>query len=198
MSVEKVEEAVLKEAEAVAARIVEEARRSQEEILARWRADCEEAFKQAVADAKAAAARETSRQVSTARHRGRMQVLAAKNEILRGVFEHAAEALKSLPEEEYMKMMESWLAALSAEAGGVLRVSERDAARFSGEFMARLNQSRQAGGKFTAVTTDSGISGGFVLDGEDYTIDQTIDRRISDLRESMAGELAEELFGGES
>jgi vacuolar-type H+-ATPase subunit E/Vma4 len=192
--IRKVEDAVLKEAEAAAAHLTEEARRSQEQILARCRAECEESFRKALAQAHSDAERETARQLAAARHRGRLEVLAAKNEVLNAVFERAERELLSMADAEYMRMMSDWLLALPPDAGGVLRVGAKDASRFTDDFLKTLNDARTETGRFTGVSVDENIKGGFVLAGENFNMDQTVERKVGDLRESMAPELSEELF----
>jgi hypothetical protein len=49
-------------------------------------------------------------------------------------------------------------------------------------------------GFITGVVADPGVHGGFVIEAEDSRAEQTIDRKIRDLREEMSSELARELF----
>jgi V/A-type H+-transporting ATPase subunit E len=195
MAFEKVEEAVLAEAASAAAATVAEAKRRQEEELARLREECEAAHAEALAEAAARSARETARQAGKARHAGRLEVLAAKNAVLDEVFRRAEKTLRELPEAEYMGVIRAWLDALPKDTGGELRVSQADAARFSDRFLAAVNAGRSEKGRIRGVRVDAAVKGGFVLEGEDFSIDQTIERRIESLRGQMAGELAKGLFG---
>jgi vacuolar-type H+-ATPase subunit E/Vma4 len=195
MSIERLEQAVLAEAEAAAARIIQDARRSQAQILAEWDRDCEATYAEAVAAAEAAAAREIARHLSGQRHKGRLAVLAAKNGILEAVFARAAEMLSSLPSDDYMRLMESWLVRLPNDASGVLRIAPKDAERFTADFLGAVNAKRPDGGKFTGVEADAAVRNGFVLEAESFRIDCTVETAISGLRAEMAGELAARLFG---
>jgi len=194
MSIEKVEGAVLSEAEAAARAIVEEARAAQAGELAKFAAEGERAYAAAMEEAKARAQRETIMETGNARHRGRLSVLAAKNKILDGIFHEAAETLSRLEYFEYMRVMALWLTALPAEAGGALHVAPEEVKKFDREFFKGVNSARGEKGQFTGVTGDGEVKGGFILEGADYRFDQTIEHKIQELRESMAGELAGELF----
>jgi len=195
MSFEKLEAAIIAEAEAEAAKIVESARAETETLLARSREEGERAFEESARLAEAAAARETARQVGLARHEGRLAVLLAKNRVIDGVFRIAVERMISLSDAEYLDLMAGWLKKLPAEVGGSLRVNPRDEKRFTKAFLDGVNAGRPESGRFTGVETDSRITGGFVVTGDVYTVDSTIDNMMRELRESLAGELARELFG---
>ncbi len=195
MSFERIEAVIIAEAEADAKRIIEEARGESEKTLAEARRERERLFEEAVSHAEAAAERETAREVGLARHEGRLQALDAKNRMLDGIFHKAAERIQSVSDKEYLDLMIEWLNALPPEIGGSLRVGPRDKDRFSPEFIELVNRSRPETGKFTAVEVDSRIMGGFVVIGEYYTINATIDNRVNELRETLAGNLARELFG---
>ena len=195
MSFEKLEAAVIAEAEAEAAEIIGSARAETDALLARSREENERAFQEAARQAEAAAARETSRQVGLARHEGRLEVLQAKNRVIDEVFQKAVERLASLSDAEYLDLMAGWLRRLPAEVGGGIAVGPRDEKRFTMAFLDRVNAERLESGRFTGVTVDSRITAGFMVTGDTYSVNSTLDNRMSELRESLAGELARELFG---
>jgi len=195
MSFERLEAAVIAEAKAEAAKIVESARAEAGALLARARADQERAFEDAVRQAETAQTRETARQTGLAGHEGRLAVLEAKNRLIDEVFGKAKERIRTLPDAEYMALMADWLKALPDDAGGTVMVNPSDEKRFTKAFLDGVNASRPAGGKYSGVATDARISGGFLVAGESFTIDATLDNRMSDLRESLAGDIARELFG---
>ena len=195
MSFEKIESVIKAEAEAEAKLILEAVRAENEDLMERSRSECGSATGESVRQAEAAADRETARQVGLARHEGRLAVLQAKNEVLDEVFRKAKDTIISLPDKEYLKLMEAWLKALPAGIGGALRVSPRDEKRFTKEFLDRVSAGRAPEGKFISVVADERITGGFRVAGENYTVDSTIENKVGELRESLAGELARELFG---
>ncbi|HRU04643.1 MAG TPA: V-type ATP synthase subunit E family protein [Candidatus Brocadiia bacterium] len=195
MSVERVRQAVMAQAEAEAAKILAEAKAEAEARARRAREAGEAALEEAKRAAEASAAREKARQLSRVRHEGRLRVLAARNEKIDEVFRRAAEMLLALPEAEYLGVMEAWLRALPAGSGGVLRVAPKDVKRFSGAFLSKVNAARGEQGQFTGVEADPSVAGGFVVEGESFTANCTLARRLAELRESAAGDVAKELFG---
>ncbi len=194
MSLDRVKTTVLEEAKARAAEKLAEAKREADQILAEGRAHDERVGGDAIRDAKLRLERETNRELERIQHDNRLQILAAKNKALDEVFRRVNDKLKSMSQDEYFGMIGSWLDALPATVGGALRVNPRDTDAFTAN-LARLNKNRSGEGTFTEVTADPKVPSGAVVDGPDYTIDCTIDRRLSELRETAAGELARVLFG---
>lgn len=195
MSFEKIEAVIIAEAKAEAKKIIDSEREKSAAFFERSREENEKVFEEAVRLAEAAALRETARQVGLARHEGRLEVLHTKNRVLDEVFQKAVEKMLSLPDEEYLKLMAVWLKDLPAEIGGTIEVSPRDQKRFSKEFLDSVNAGRAKSGRFTSVSADAQINGGFRVVGETYSVDSTIENKVNELRESLAGELAKELFG---
>jgi len=195
MSFEKVEAVITAEAEVEAKHILDKAREEKENILAQSSDNCLIVFEDDIRRAKAAEDAETSRQTGQARHEGRLAVLHAKNAVIDEVFSMAAEKIRSLPPKDYMEMMAAWLKAFPAGVGGMLRVSPRDAELFSGAFLETINADRSTKGKITAVESDRRVDGGFIMEGADFSVDSTIDSKLKELRESLSGEIARELFG---
>lgn len=194
MSFDRVESAVIDEAKADAGEIIEEARRESEKIKARFREESERNFEEAALQSENASARETARIIGLARQEGKLEVLRAKNQVIDNIFRKTAEKFGSLPEQDRIELITGWLNKLSPEIGGSVRVSPIDAKFFTSEFMASLNSGRPSHGLFSSVTADERISGGFIIEGNNFTVDFTIDTKLKELRESFAGELARELF----
>jgi len=194
MSFEKVESAVTAEARADADKILAEARKESEELMGRFREESQKILEEAIHQAEVASARETARQLGLARHEGRLEVLNAKNSVIDDIFRKVDDKLRSLDKKDYMTLIEGWIRSMSPEICGTLRVSPKDAEIYSREFLMRINSGRPLQGAFTAVVEDNTIDGGFIIEGDTYTVDFTLDRKLNELRESIAGELARELF----
>lgn len=195
MSFEKIGAAVIAEANVKAQEIIDEAQKERDTALARFREESAKKLEEAKAQAETAAVRETSRLKGLARHEGRLDVLKVKNQILTDIFTEAVDKVLSLPESEYAELMATWVKRLSLDIGGTLRVSPRDSKLFTPDFLKRLNSGRASSGVFTGVVPDASITGGFVVDGSDFMVNVTIERKINELRESLSGDLAKELFG---
>ncbi len=194
MSLENVKTKVLEEAKAGAEKLLEEATAEARRLLDEGRAADDRAGQEALRDARLRLERETVREVERIRHDNRLRILAAKNRAIDEVFKRVKDRLAAMPDAESLDLVGKWLSALPADAGGVLRVNPRDEQRFTGG-LDRLNGGRSGAGRFTGVAADPKVASGAVVDGADYSMDCTVDRRLDELRESAAGDLARTLFG---
>ena len=194
MSLDKVKASVLEEAGAKAKEKLREARDTAERLLSEGRIGDERASAEAIREAALRVERDTVRERERIVHDGRLRMLAAKNQVIDEVFKRARERIESFSDAEYAELVGGWLRALPPEAGGGLRTSPRDQDRLAGCLDA-FNQGRSGAGRFTSLEADSGVSSGAVVDGPDYHVDCTMDRRLGELRESAVGELARKLFG---
>lgn len=194
MSLDRVKTTVLEEAKARAAKKLEEAKLEAERLLAESKVADERAASDAVRDARLRFERETARELERIQHENRLHILSAKNQAIDEVFKRVKEKLAGLRDEEGFTLVAEWLSSLPAEVGGVLRVNPKDQAKFVSNLDV-LNRNRSGKGVFTKVESEPKISGGAVVDGPDYNIDCTLDRRLGELRETSAGDLARVLFG---
>lgn len=194
MSLDRVKEAVLAKAKAEAERIAADADKAVERAREEFRKSDAAMRADALRDCDLRLARETSRQVERERHQGRLRVLTAKNEIIEGVFGKLRQELEALPPEKYLDLVAGWLRGLPAGSGGGLRVNPKDEQLFAGG-LDKLNAGRSGADLFTGVKGDSSVTWGALVDGADFTVDCTVDRKLAELRES-SGELARLVFGG--
>ncbi|MCL2001754.1 MAG: V-type ATP synthase subunit E, partial [Planctomycetes bacterium] len=184
----------LDEAKARAEKRLDAAKVEIERLLAESRAADQRVGNEAVRDAKLRLERETARELERIQHENRLQILSAKNQAIDEVFKRVDAKIAQLDDAAYLDMVGRWLSALPPDIGGVLRVNPKDEAKFiSG--LGSLNQNRGGAGTFTKVETDPKVANGAIVDGPDYNVDCTIDRRLNELRESSAGDLARVLFG---
>lgn len=193
MSLENVKAKVLEEAKTRAAAELDKAKQEADRILAEGKAADERHFADATRDAKLRLERETTRELERLDHDNRLQILHAKNHAIDQVFKRSLEQLKNMSDADYVALVGKWLGKLPANAGGKLRVNPRDEAKFKAG-LAQLNANRSGDGTFTDIVPDSSVSSGAVVEGPDYTIDCTVRRRLAELRETTAGELARVLF----
>lgn len=194
MSVESVKTKVLEEAGARAAAGMTEAKAETERILSEGKAADERVGTEMIRDAKLRLERETNRELERIQHDNRLQILSAKNKAIDEVFRRVGQKLAEMSGDDYMELVGSWLDKLPAGVGGTLRVNPRDVDKFTAR-LSGLNRTRSGDGVFTSVIADPKVANGAVVDGPDYNIDCTIARRLIELRESSAGELARVLFG---
>lgn len=194
MSLENVKTKVLEEAKAKAEQLLAEATAKAERLLDDGKAADERAGQEATRDARLRLERESIREIERIQHDNRLQILSAKNKAIDEVFKRVRDRLASMSDSDYLDLVGKWLGALPADVGGVLRVNPKDEGKFTSG-LDRLNSGRSGDGRFTGVVTDPKVASGAVVDGPDYTIDCTLERRLGELRETAAGDLARALFG---
>lgn len=194
MSLDNVKTKVLEEARARADKLLSDATAEAECILTEGREASDRAGQEATRDARLRLEREQIRQLERIQHDNRLQILSAKNKAVDEVFKRVREKLASLSDSDYIAMVGKWLLALPGNVGGTLRVNPKDEARFTAG-LDDLNRGRYGDGRFVKVVADAKVVNGAVVDGPEYTIDCTIDRRLEELRETAVGDLARVLFG---
>lgn len=193
MSLERVKAKVLEAAQARAEAELNKARAEVERILSEGKAADERVAAETTRDAALRLERETVRELERLDHDNRLHILHAKNSAIDHVFKRVLEKLKGMTDSEYLGLVGKWLDALPENAGGVLKVNPRDEAKFTSG-LDELNRNRSGDGLFTAVQADPAVQHGVVVDGPEYSIDCTVNRRLSELRETSAGDLAKVLF----
>lgn len=194
MSLESVKAKVMEEAAVKATAHMKEAWAEADRILADGKAADERVGAETIRDARLRLERETNRELERIQHDSRLQILSAKNKALDEVFRRVGQKLAEMSESDYMELVGTWLDNLPPDVGGSLRVNPRDVDKFTAN-LSTLNRTRSGDGMFTGVTADPKVPNGAVVDGPDFNIDCTIARRLGELRESSAGELAKALFG---
>lgn len=194
MSLDNVKTKVLEEASARADKLLSDATVQAECILTEGREASDRAGQEATRDARLRLEREQIRELERIQHDNRLQILSAKNKAIDEVFKRVREKLATLSDSDYVSMVGKWLLALPNNVGGTLRVNPKDESKFVAG-LDNINRNRYGDGRFTKVVADSKVANGAVVDGPDYSIDCTIERRLGELREGSAGDLARVLFG---
>jgi len=194
MTVERIKEAILREARQEAESILEEARSRHrerlEEAKKRLDAEFEDRFRRAAASAE----RESEREVMQRRAEHNMELLRRRNQILDELFSRAAELLVSLPDEEYRQVIAGWAKELPKDVGGRLLCNSRDEERLR-PMLDELNQARQEDARLELVPGEAPALGGVVFTSERFEIDLSLDSRIAALRQELAPEVARFVFG---
>lgn len=194
MSLDTIKSTILAEAKTRAERRLAEAGQEAGRLIADGKAAAQRNAEDAARDMKLRLERETNRELERIQYENRLHILSAKNKAIDEVFKRVRDKIASLSDDEYVTMIGKWLAVMPSDASGVLRVNPRDERKFA-ERLTDLNRLRQPEGQFKGVIADPKVSNGALLDGPDYNIDCTLDRRLAELRDTAAGDLARALFG---
>ena len=169
------------QADVIAARYDEQAKRESEDILARGRRSADE---------------RVERLASVAQLEARKLELAAKQELLGEAFDAAVEQLCSLPREDYLALIAA-LAAEAAEGNEKMLLNRHDAEELGAEAILMANTALCAAGKPGKLTLGSEtrpIPGGFILSCGDVELNCAFDTLVRLQREKLEKEVAAILF----
>ncbi len=193
---QKIEEDAREEGEAIVAGAEEEAARIRREAKEQSRREAEAISRSFHARAEG----ERLKILSQARLDGRIELLAAKEELLEEVFRKARSAFLELPAERYRAWLKA--AVLRSAVSGREEVipTARDRELLAGGLLEELNEELRAGGKEGALKlSESTHPGerGVVLRGEKTETNLTAEAALQRLREEHEEEVSRLLFGGE-
>lgn len=188
---------IIGEARARAAEIITEAEDAARAEIELAEAEAQKRASEFLGKARAAAERECQSLISMGQLDLRNKELALKQELIGSVFDEALEKLKAMPSEEYTRLVSSIILRLRPQGQADLLVAEADQERLSEAAVRTLNTELGAEGlgtvKFTGYTDT--IEAGFVLRQGDVAFNFSFADILSDLRETMEGEVAAVLFG---
>jgi V/A-type H+-transporting ATPase subunit E len=176
--------------------VLEAARREAGQILAQARVAAEQQSKQAaemaaraaaeaVEQARLQAAREREQELAALEREQRLEILAAKNNLLEQAFAKAAESFRALPPDRLRTLYRGELAAIDLE-GASLRVPRGLKAEFEALVAGRAR-----------VEEDPELQAGYIVQRSDFRLDRSLAARLEEIRTELRTRVAELLFGAE-
>ncbi|MDO4547123.1 MAG: V-type ATP synthase subunit E family protein [Clostridia bacterium] len=193
-------------ADAITARIIEDANLQAERTLAEARVKAEKMqaeFEAELEKKQKDSEAQTEKQISDMRDRmlrmaqldQKKQMLAVKREVIDMAFEDALERMYKMPADkkrEYIKK----LIIESAEGGEMVIPSKPDEAVFDEGFMAQVNEAVQKAGKEPLKKSDAArdIDGGFVLSKDGMEINCAYKAVLGQYRSALEAEAAALIF----
>lgn len=194
MPLERIKTHILEDAHKEAERLLKSAQEDLELKISRARASLQKEVERRLETLKKELQREKERFLFRLQANYNMELLRLKNEIIDGVFQDALEHILSLPEQDYLALLEGWLKKTEIPAKSELRLCERDLRRIGPELVRRINESAK---KELLLLSDSpvDIKGGFILGTKNFEIDRGLDTLLSHLREECTPFVAAQLFG---
>ncbi|MEW6382325.1 MAG: V-type ATP synthase subunit E [bacterium] len=194
MSLEKIRQKILEEAEAQASRIIREA---EEKVrMAREEAgrNAEARYKAEIENEKTALALEEERLLTEYRANTSAEVLRLKNQLIDEVFDKAIERILQLEDRKYLDIIARYLAENLTFGVDTLIISQKDHGRITQDWVnALLKKTRKEGLRLKIVTSHD-IQGGFILRGEKAEIDCSLQQIIADKKEELKPEISRVLF----
>ena len=189
MTLKHIEDHILEQAKAEAAAIMDAARRTSGEIVSAARRKADEEYAAAIARVKEELKTESDRVLAARQAECRMELLKLKSRILDDIFAGAREKL--LASDAYRRLVREQLRSLAGEAGQILcRVEDRKT------IAAMLSElGREPSRKLPDLAEEpADIAGGFILRGDAFDLDFSLDSQLEALRTEVRPELIAEAF----
>jgi len=189
MTLERIENHIIEKAETEAEAIAHEAAEEAGRITGSAREEADAAFHAAIEQAKSQLSAEFEKALGQARTAGRMELLKRKSAILYDIFAKTAERL--IANEEYWKCLREQLKGLAGQKGTILCAADHreKIAEMIKELNGELSEKVPSAAKEPAD-----ISGGFILTGDEYDVDFSLDSQLEALREKILPELIAKAF----
>ncbi len=195
MKAEQVVEKIVSEGRQEADRILKEAqtkvqerRKAFEEKQKSFRQETESLAHQAAEDRR-------SRLLAAARMNLRKKVLAAKNELLREVFDKARHRINSMEDGQYLELM-GRLLRQSVVTGDEEVVIGKNETRINYEFLKQVNKKLGPGykGNLRLAAERADIDGGFILRRGKVQVNCSTVVLLEQIRQTIEIDLAQKLF----
>ena len=195
MSLDRIKNAILAEAQREAERVREAGRRKAQEKYRLAEEQLRRRLEQRLREAEERQQDLSNRAIVALRSSLSMELLAAKNKIVDKVFDRVADNVINLPSNGYRVLLMKWLKNAAPHEHGQLVLNARDNKAFGQQLLADVNKMRAKEAAMTLADDTAEILGGFILRTTKYEIDRSLDGMIAKLKEEMAPEIASTLFG---
>jgi vacuolar-type H+-ATPase subunit E/Vma4 len=191
MSIANIEKQVLDAARAEADEIIDQAQQAAQERLEEAETEHAARTERAVEAARTALQRKLDQEVTANRAANKLAILSKKAALLDDAFARAVERFAERRDETYQAWLRAQLDGVADQAGE-LRPATADRDRVAAA-LDELKQAGQAGG-LELGDANADARGGFVLAGDAYDMDLTLDRRLEALKAELLPELAKRAF----
>ena len=186
MSLNRIKDAILNEAEKEAGELISAAEKDFRKITEEERIKTEELFKKKLIEIQDELEDEKERKIIDLRINYKMKLLAAKNKVIEEIFNTALD--KFITGEGYLQIMEEWIKEINEPS--VIFMNSHDLKIFNQKFLNKILKNDKV-----VLNNDSiNISGGFVVKTDRYEIDHTIETILNNLKLELAPLISNKLF----
>lgn len=186
--IESITSLIKQEATENAEKIISEANKTANEILAKAKKAADEKAKTALATEKAEADAVINKAKSAAELQKRRDLLCAKQEIITEIIEKAKKTLSSLPDKEYFELLIKLVKKYETGQEGVLALGANDLKRVPSDFEESLKKASE--NKLTLSKEPINIKNGFLLlyGGIDINLsfDSLFDENLEELTDKVS------------
>lgn len=191
MGVEDIKKKILEDATRQKEEILAEAEKKGEEIRNEGKRTEKKRKEAILSRAKNEAAEERHTKITMERLESRKLQLTEKQKIIEKVFEKSLDMLVNHP--NYKRIMEAMLLEV-AKGGEELILSPKDRENLGNEFLKKINENIERDMTLSEETRD--IAGGFILWTPEMEINESFKEKIRALRDELETEVARTLFAG--
>lgn len=192
MGLDNIRQAVLTDAKAKSARIVDTAKKNAANFLQSRKEIAEQEFDRICRHRMQAIEEEYGRKLIQLKGSAGKQVLDKRNALLKSLFEKARQEILAWPAEKYTVVMRGLIEKSAGSNAGEVRVHPDEKAVFE-KILVELNSNRQAKLALSQVAPLP-KRGGFIFVSADFEVDQTLDTILREIEYDLLPVIAESLF----
>ena len=190
MSIEKLTEKILSEAQEYADNAVAEAEREGKELTARAKEKSNKILSDVQDKINIETKKVFNRRNSLARLETRKIILQAKQDAINECFERAVEELRNMDEDAYISFISDKLSDLGVDGGEVI-FNDKDSESVGERIINRANES---GKKFHMSDRRINARGGFKVVSGRVEITATLESMVENIKEEITPDVAKALF----
>lgn len=193
MALEKIRQAVLEEARAEAARIIEEARKNKASFLKAQEEAAGQEFARLYRLRVQAIEEEYHRKLIQRKGIVSKQILDKRNALVKSLFEKAKRDILAWSPEQSVRVMGRRVEKAAGNHKGKIRVHPEDKDVFQ-KILAELNQSHGDANITVDENTPLLEKGGFIFVSANFEVDQTLETMLGQIEYEMLPAIASDLF----
>ena len=190
MSLEKIKETVLAKARAEAEALLAEARKAADSAARQGESRLRADHQHRVQGMQTELGSGVDRELAAREAELRRDLLEHQNKVLDELFEQVLDAIVNRPDSGYRAWLGRQLAAAASIGSGRIVCNERDRAAV-GELLAGVQGSPELSDE------NADIVGGFLLEGDRFDLDFSVDTLVAALRKELLPSISAELFRSE-
>lgn len=197
IGMEKIKSKILEDAQNKSTQILEQAKQQAEEIKNDALKESESKRAEILEKGEAKGKETYRRMLSMAGLEGRKEILKAKQDVVEEAFTSAMEKLRSLPDEDYQKLIEDMAVAAAKNECGEILLSEKDRKRLNDDFLKNINvriASKGENAEFVMSDDNIKTSGGFILRYGEMEINSTFEIMFEMLKPEIENDVVDILF----
>ncbi|HZK27153.1 MAG TPA: V-type ATP synthase subunit E family protein [Thermoclostridium sp.] len=197
IGMEKIKSKILEDAQNKITQILEQAKQQAEEIKNDALKESESKRAEILEKGEAKGKETYRRMLSMAGLEGRKEILKAKQDVVEEAFTSAMEKLRSLPDEDYQKLIEDMAVAAAKNECGEILLSEKDRKRLNDDFLKNINvriASKGENTEFVMSGDNIKTSGGFILRYGEMEINSTFEIMFEMLKPEIENDVVDILF----